>query len=206
MPQGYCDRGFAWKAAKQYDNAIADYSEAVRLNPADSDAYCGRGWAWREKQEFARALSDFGQALRIDPRDACALDGRAWIFATCPNPTYRDGKKAVEVAIEACELIALERGLLPRDAGRRLRRVGRFRRRRQMAEEGHRARDRPERKGRIPGAAQALPGEKAVPRRQVLIEPSSRAGHVRPSPIALSTTPPSKTGGRISHGGASGSK
>ena len=101
---GYCDRGFAWKAAKKYDNAIADYSEAVRLDPRDSDAYCGRGWAWREKQEFARSLADFGQALRIDPRDACALDGRAWIFATCKNPTYRDGKKAVEVAIEACEL------------------------------------------------------------------------------------------------------
>ncbi len=101
---GYCDRGFAWKASKQYDNAIADYSEAVRLDPGDSDAYCGRGWAWREQQEFARSLSDFSQALRLDPRDACALDGRAWIFATCPNPTYRDGKKAVEVAIEACEL------------------------------------------------------------------------------------------------------
>ena len=101
---GYCDRGFAWKAAKQYDNAIADYTEAVRLDPGDSDAYCGRGWAWREQQEFARSLADFSQALRLDPRDACALDGRAWIFATCPNPTYRDGKKAVEVAIEACEM------------------------------------------------------------------------------------------------------
>jgi tetratricopeptide (TPR) repeat protein len=103
-PIGYCDRGFAWKASKQYDNAITDYSEAVRLDPRDSDAYCGRGWAWREKQEFARSLADFSQALRINSRDACALDGRAWIFATCPNPTYRDGKKAVEIAIEACEL------------------------------------------------------------------------------------------------------
>jgi tetratricopeptide (TPR) repeat protein len=101
---GYCDRGFAWKALKEFDNAIGDYSEAVRLDPRDSDAYCGRGWAWREKQEFARSLSDFSQALRLNPRDACALDGRAWIFATSPNPTYRDGTKAVEVAIEACEL------------------------------------------------------------------------------------------------------
>ena len=32
------------------------------------------------------------------------LDGRAWIFATCENPTYRNGKEAVEAAIEACEL------------------------------------------------------------------------------------------------------
>jgi tetratricopeptide (TPR) repeat protein len=109
-PQGYCDRGFAWKSSKEFDNAIADYSEAVRLDPADSDAYCGRGWAWREKQEFARSLADFSQALRINPRDVCALDGRAWIFATCPKETYRDGKKAVEVAIEACELSRWKEG------------------------------------------------------------------------------------------------
>jgi tetratricopeptide (TPR) repeat protein len=101
---GYCDRGFAWKAQKEFDNAIADYTEAIRLDPRDSDAYCGRGWAWHEKKDYARALSDFSQALRIDPRDACALDGRAWIWSTCPDATERDGKKAVEVAIEACEL------------------------------------------------------------------------------------------------------
>jgi tetratricopeptide (TPR) repeat protein len=101
---GYCSRGFAHKAQKQYDSAIADYSQAVNLDPRDGDAYCGRGWCWLEKKEYAKALSDFGQALRVDPRDACALDGRAWIAATCPNPTYRDGKKSVESAIEACEL------------------------------------------------------------------------------------------------------
>jgi tetratricopeptide (TPR) repeat protein len=101
---GYCSRGFAYKAQKQYDSAIADYSQAVSLDPRDADAFCGRGWCWLEKKEYAKSLSDFGQALRIDPRDACALDGRAWIGATCPNPTYRDGKKTVETAIEACEL------------------------------------------------------------------------------------------------------
>jgi tetratricopeptide (TPR) repeat protein len=101
---GYCDRGFAWKSQKEFDNAIADYSEAVRLDRRDSDAYCGRGWAWHEKKEYSKALADFSQALRIDPRDACALDGRAWVWATCPDGAYRDGKKAVEVAIEACEI------------------------------------------------------------------------------------------------------
>jgi tetratricopeptide (TPR) repeat protein len=101
---GYCSRGFAYRAEKQYDSAIADYNQAVSLDPRDSDAFCGRGWCWLEKKEYAKALSDFGQALRVDPRDACALDGRAWIGATCPDPAYRDGKKTVEAAIEACEL------------------------------------------------------------------------------------------------------
>ncbi|MFI5454900.1 MAG: tetratricopeptide repeat protein [Isosphaerales bacterium] len=101
---GYCNRGFAWKAEKEYDNAVADFTEAIRLDPRDSDAYCGRGWARQEKKDHAKALADFDQALRLDSRDACALDGRGWIWATSPDATVRDGKKAVEAAIEACEL------------------------------------------------------------------------------------------------------
>jgi tetratricopeptide (TPR) repeat protein len=101
---GYCNRAFAWKAAKDFDNAIADFTEAIRRDPKDSDAYCGRGWSWREKRDFAKAQSDFQAALRLDPRDACALDGQAWIWATCPLDQARDGGRAVEVAIEACEL------------------------------------------------------------------------------------------------------
>ncbi len=40
----------------------------------------------------------------MNARDACAIDGRAWIRATGPDASLRDGKKAVELAIEACEL------------------------------------------------------------------------------------------------------
>jgi tetratricopeptide (TPR) repeat protein len=101
---GYCNRGFAWKTAKEFDNAIADFTEAIRRDAKDSDAYCGRGWSWREKHDYAKALADFQGALRLDPRDACALDGQAWIWATCPDSSYRNGGRAVEVAIEACEL------------------------------------------------------------------------------------------------------
>ena len=84
--------------------AIADYTEAIRLDPKDADAYCGRGWIWREMKQFTPALADFNQALRINARDACAIDGQAWIGATCPDASLRDGQKALELAIEACEL------------------------------------------------------------------------------------------------------
>ena len=100
----YCSRAFAFKAAKNFEKAIADYNEAIRLDPKDSDAYCGRGWVWHEMHQYAAALADFDQALRTAARDVCAIDGRAWIAATCPDASLRDGKKAVELAIEACEL------------------------------------------------------------------------------------------------------
>jgi tetratricopeptide (TPR) repeat protein len=101
---GYCNRAFAWKSAKKYDQAISDFTEAIRRDPNDSDAYCGRGWAWHRQKALDKALADFQAALKIDPRDACALDGRAWIWATSPTDSERNGKKAVEAAIEACEV------------------------------------------------------------------------------------------------------
>jgi serine/threonine-protein kinase len=33
-----------------------------------------------------------------------AYNYRAWLWATCPEPEFRDGKKAVESATKACEL------------------------------------------------------------------------------------------------------
>jgi hypothetical protein len=35
---------------------------------------------------------------------ALAYDRRAWVWAACPDPKLRDGKRAVESATKACEL------------------------------------------------------------------------------------------------------
>jgi hypothetical protein len=41
-------RGDAWYEKKEYDKAISDYSEAIRLNPSDGFAYASRGAARRQ--------------------------------------------------------------------------------------------------------------------------------------------------------------
>ena len=38
----------AWSDKKEYDKAIADYNEAIRLDPKDANAYINRGMAWAE--------------------------------------------------------------------------------------------------------------------------------------------------------------
>jgi tetratricopeptide (TPR) repeat protein len=43
----------------EYDRAIADYTEAIRLNPGDAAAYNNRGIAWLGKNQFKRACQDF---------------------------------------------------------------------------------------------------------------------------------------------------
>lgn len=41
----YMDRGAMWMGRKDYDRAVADYSEAIRLNPDSHDAFLTRGKA-----------------------------------------------------------------------------------------------------------------------------------------------------------------
>jgi tetratricopeptide (TPR) repeat protein len=73
-------RGLALYARKDHDGAIAEFNEAIRLDPANVTAYRARGNVWDDKKEFARALADYDQALRIDPDDfeTYRERGRAW--------------------------------------------------------------------------------------------------------------------------------
>ena len=63
-----------------------------------------RGTAWRHKKEYDKAIADYTEAIRLDPQYALAFNSRAWLWATCPDPKFRDDKKAVESATSACEL------------------------------------------------------------------------------------------------------
>ena len=56
--------------------AIADFSEAIRLNPKDAVAYNNRGVAYYAKSDLDRAIADFNEAIRLDPKDAIAYNNR----------------------------------------------------------------------------------------------------------------------------------
>ena len=64
----YYNRGIAWQAKGQLDEAIADYSEAIRLNPKFVRAYYNRGIAWNAKGESDKAIADYNEAIRLNPK------------------------------------------------------------------------------------------------------------------------------------------
>ena len=57
----------------------------------------------REKV-YEKALVDFELATQLDPKDEGAYCSRAWLWATCPDASLRDAKKAIAAATTACEL------------------------------------------------------------------------------------------------------
>jgi len=78
--QAYYDRGVAYRAKGDTDHAIADYNEAIRLDPDLAEAYSSRGIAYRAKGDTDRAIADYNEAIRLNPSFAEAYNNRAWAY------------------------------------------------------------------------------------------------------------------------------
>lgn len=114
--EAYYNRGLDWLEIEDYDKAIADLNEAIRLDRAYALAYTGRGDAWAAKKDYGKAVADYNEAIRLDPNGAEGYEaywGATWLMATCTDGRYRNGKKAVELATKFHELV---RGKAGKDA------------------------------------------------------------------------------------------
>ena len=62
---------------KDYDRAIADYTEAVQLDPKITSAFVGRGYAHRAKGDLNGAIADYSEAIQLAPKDPIPFTNRA---------------------------------------------------------------------------------------------------------------------------------
>lgn len=99
----YVGRGFCWCNKKEFDKAIKDSNEAIRLDPDYPHAFIFRARCWLNQREFEKAKDDYAEAMKLDSEDLTVCMAVATFNATCPIAKYRDGKRAVELATQACE-------------------------------------------------------------------------------------------------------
>jgi tetratricopeptide (TPR) repeat protein len=76
----YTNSGNASKNMGNWDQAIEEYTSALRINPNNSFAYAGRGYTYYKKSDYDRAISDYTQSIRLNQNYAVAYDGRGFAY------------------------------------------------------------------------------------------------------------------------------
>lgn len=66
----YFNRGNYRQTKTQYDEALADFEESIRLNPKDPDAQNAKGDALWNKSAFDDAIAAYTQAIAMSPKKA----------------------------------------------------------------------------------------------------------------------------------------
>jgi tetratricopeptide (TPR) repeat protein len=95
----YQNRGYQFGRKNETDAAIADYSEAIRVNPSNAQAWTNRGARLQRKKEYQRAIDDHTQAIRLDPNHKDAWYNRGNVYQEMGNKerAIADYKEALRV-------------------------------------------------------------------------------------------------------------
>jgi tetratricopeptide (TPR) repeat protein len=91
-------------AKKEHAKAAGDLEAALRIDPTNSELLSKRGFIWQDAKDWPRALAGYDAALAVDPNQLHCLVCRSIIRSSCPDPKYRDTKKALEDAQRVNEL------------------------------------------------------------------------------------------------------
>ena len=74
-------RGEELRRLGRDDEAIAQFTEAIRLHSEFADAYLSRGLAYSQIRDSDRSLADFTEAIRLDPKGASGWFHRGILHA-----------------------------------------------------------------------------------------------------------------------------
>jgi tetratricopeptide (TPR) repeat protein len=91
-------------AGNQSRQAIEAFGEVLRVDPQNGFALRGRADAYLNVGEHRKAVTDYEVAIKMFADDSAILNNFAWVLATSPEDEIRDGKRAVEMGLKACEL------------------------------------------------------------------------------------------------------
>lgn len=77
----YVNRGFAYVSKGDSDRALADFNQAIQLQPASTLAYFNRAAVYFVKQDYDRALTDLNQVIQLQPNFDLAYAKRGSVYS-----------------------------------------------------------------------------------------------------------------------------
>jgi tetratricopeptide (TPR) repeat protein len=89
----YTNRGAGFGKMGNEDQALADFTESIRIYPNNEFSYYNRGDLWYKWGKFDQAIEDLTNAIRLEPSFAQARMARAVAFLA-----MNDGENALQDA------------------------------------------------------------------------------------------------------------
>ena len=80
IPLAYFNHGDAENSIGKTGKAIADYDQALKLDPDFIAVWYNRGNVYLKREEFDKAISDFSRAIKLRPHYAIAFNNRGTIY------------------------------------------------------------------------------------------------------------------------------
>jgi tetratricopeptide (TPR) repeat protein len=95
----FYNRGTAFRIKSEFDRAIADYDQSIKLNPKAYDPYVDRGWAYHLKGDFDRAIENYSEAIKLDSENerAFIMRGAAWQRKGDYDRAIHDNDEAIRI-------------------------------------------------------------------------------------------------------------
>lgn len=97
LVSGWGNRGRYYLKRKNFKNAIADFSQAIKIKPKSSNIYVNRGLAYAFLKHYDSALYDFSMAIRYDSSNIKAYINRSMIFTNLKK--YNEALNDINAAI-----------------------------------------------------------------------------------------------------------
>jgi serine/threonine protein kinase/Tfp pilus assembly protein PilF len=100
------ERAQSHYALKQFDAAVRDLTKAIEIARDQPFRFFfgHRALCLHEMGRYAEAAKDYEVAIKLRPNDAHNWINYASLLAAAPVDSFRDGKRAVELATKGCEL------------------------------------------------------------------------------------------------------
>lgn len=88
------------------DDALIHYRKLLELQPDNMDVHNIVGTVLVQQGRVGEGVEEWQKVLVIQPDNGNASSNLAWVFATSPDPSLRDGPRALELAEHALRLSA----------------------------------------------------------------------------------------------------
>jgi len=85
------NRGNAYTASGDFDRAIPDFDQSIKLDPATAKPFNNRGAAYLRKGEYDLALKSLDEAIKLNPNYGRAFVNRAGAYLKRASTSARRG-------------------------------------------------------------------------------------------------------------------